>query len=196
MFRYHLLGLLHHGESVHGYALIKEYNHRTGRRVPSGNAYRELRRLEEVGMVRSSSKSQDGSEEGLMRVSYEITAKGIRAFDQWFLSVPYPSIAEEKELAGRLIFFGDVEPTKADGIIAHWEQGLLETRKKLEQKALRNASGKDNRSGRLLLQRRREILSAELRFIEHVKEEYGLKGETPPLPSAEPSRRAAAHRWK
>lgn len=176
MFRFHLLGLLHHGEAVHGYALIKEYNHRTGSRVRSGNAYRELRRLKQEGMVRASADlPEDNSDMG--RISYEITARGIHAFDDWFRAVPDPTIAEERELAGRLIFFDDVTSAQADEIVGSWEQGLLMLRKMLERDLMRLDRAEENRSRRLLLQRRRSLLSAELSFLELVKEEYGLQGK-------------------
>lgn len=189
MFRYHLLGLLHHGEAVHGYALIKEYNQRTGSRVRSGNAYRELRRLKEEGLVRTSSDLPPGANDDLGRISYEITARGIHAFDHWLRDIPDPTIAEEREFAGRLIFFEDVKHERADAIVGNWEQGLLMTRKILERDLMRVERDGENRSRRLLLQRRRSLISAELNFLELVKEEYGLQGNDA-RPSSTAERRA------
>src|SRR4051794_3579915 len=50
MLRYTILGLLRQGERIHGYALWKAYERRSGHRIQNGKFYRALKILADAGL--------------------------------------------------------------------------------------------------------------------------------------------------
>src|SRR5262245_61331844 len=116
MFRYQILGILRRYEG-HGYALGKEYERLTGRRISAGNVYRELQRMVGEGLIRQLPKARDGDQR---REPYQITETGRTAFDAWFSEIPRASAPGDSELAARALFFADVQPSVAKQVIEVW----------------------------------------------------------------------------
>ena len=103
MFRYVILGILRSGAALHGYALAKAYEQRTGAEVRIGNVYRELGRLEREGMVRRTAAPDAGDPR---RAPYEITAAGLAELQGW-LAQPALGAGGADEIAVRaLCLFG------------------------------------------------------------------------------------------
>ena len=73
MLRFMVLGLLRRGERVHGSALWKAYERRSGYAIQNGKFYRALKGLTETGLIRPMSNPQIDPR----RTPYEITAAGI-----------------------------------------------------------------------------------------------------------------------
>ena len=84
MFRFQILGLLRNRKAVHGYALTKEYNKRTGRSYGAGYFYRQLHELQAAGLIRDIPTPPEMDRR---RSLYEITDRGIEAFRSWFCAV-------------------------------------------------------------------------------------------------------------
>ncbi len=129
MFRYQLLGILRRCDG-HGYALAKEYEHRTGRRISAGNVYRELQRLVAEGLVRQRPKARG---EDPRRAPYEVTEDGLAAFEQWFSQIPRAVAPGDSELASRALFFAEVEPALVRRVLDFWRSDLWQLTKDLER---------------------------------------------------------------
>jgi len=194
MFRYHLLGLLRTANH-HGYALAKEYQRRSGVEVALGGIYRELRALNEQGLVRRLSTPADGDPR---RAPYGITEKGRRAFEEWFRELPPSSPCEESEFAVRVMFFAEVAPEDARAILEDWRRGLWDLSKRCEaelQRSLtRDGAAQDSYS--LLLRRRMGHIAFELEFLDEVEQTIAgvadSRGVT--VPQAEPAIAASVGR--
>lgn len=120
MFRYVVLGLLRHGPG-HGYALMKEFRRRSGWSTNAGNFYRELQRLAGDGLLRVVANPADADPR---RSSYEITAAGEAAFDQW-LSEPASLTGPRMDaLALRALFLAEADPIAALAMLERWQQEL------------------------------------------------------------------------
>jgi DNA-binding PadR family transcriptional regulator len=172
MFRYHLLGLLRNANH-HGYALAKEYKRRSGVEIALGGIYRELRALNEQGLVRRLSTPVDGDPR---RAPYEITGKGRQAFEEWFREVPPSTPCEESEFAVRVMFFAEVAPEDARAILEEWRRGLWDLSKRCEAELRRGLTreGGAQDSCALLLRRRMGHIAFELEFLDEV--EQTIKG--------------------
>ena len=164
MFRFHLLGILKSGGPKHGYALMKEYNDRTGFTVGTGSVYRELQRLSQDGLVRSVERPEGSTDRG---EPYDITDAGSAAFDEWFEAVSVHATDGEAELVARASFIGEVDPTAAAWVLTSWRRRYWTLSKDLEQvlrEARRNGVGTPSRVA--LIERRRRHAVADLQFIE------------------------------
>ena len=85
MFRFIVLGLLRRGRTLHGYALMKAYEKRTGVRMSTGTFYRELQNLVSDGLVRTVEREP---EDDVRRTPYQVTARGAEMFDRWLVRPP------------------------------------------------------------------------------------------------------------
>lgn len=169
MFRFHILGLLRKREPFHGYALMKEYNRRTGRNYGAGYFYRQLGELMVEGLVRSAPNPQGAD---ARRTPYEITELGLEAFDEWFQDIPHEPLESDVDQIARAMFFADVEPAMAARVLGVWQRDLLEKAKLLERD-LQIARGKhkDLADIRPMLIRRDLFrVAADLEFLEELGE--------------------------
>ena len=194
MFRFHILGLLRKREPSHDYALMKEYNRRTGRNYGAGYFYRQLGELMTEGLVRSAPNPLGADPR---RTPYLITDAGLEAFDEWFEEIPRETMESDVERVARAMFFSDVEPDIGARVLGHWQRDLLEKAKVFErdlQYARRKR--KDLADMKPMLIRRNLFrLAADLEFLEEVGEtinerrkqlEADPAAETPrPHPSAQ-----------
>lgn len=130
MFRFHVLGLLRNRASFHGYALMKEYNRRTGREYGAGYFYRQLGDLTSAGYVRPAQKKLGVDPR---RAPYEITDAGIEAFDEWFEEVPREPLESDVVRIARAMFFADVDPDRAARVLATWQRDLMDQARNLER---------------------------------------------------------------
>lgn len=166
MFRYHLLGLLRKND-LHGYALMKEYQRRSGVPVAPGAFYRELRVLLRDGQVERLASGKTAPR----RTPYRITERGDAAFGDWFDGIPDSTSCGENELAFRLLFFAEVSPERAARVLELWRRGLSQLTRDIEtdlqRKTTRGLQNGD--SAILLLQRRLDHAAADLKFLESVR---------------------------
>lgn len=186
MFRFHILGLLRSGEPRHGYALIKEYERRTGRGSGAGNFYRELQRLLCEGFVRAC---RAAPHEDQRRAPYAITPEGLAAFDEWFADLPRPSLPTDDEIVGRAIFFSEIAPERAARVVEAWRTDLQEMSKRLERD-LRHVPARTRGQPEvrpLLLRRRIRAIAAEMEFLDDLERTFALGAGAPEGNSREPA---------
>jgi DNA-binding PadR family transcriptional regulator len=130
MFRFIVLGLLRHGRTLHGYALMKSYRARTGVQMSTGTFYRELQSLVGEGLVRPVERAPD---DDARRTPYEITAAGEELFDGWLVRPPALAFGSDDELTSRTMFLHEASPETARRMIDVWKEELWLLSKKLER---------------------------------------------------------------
>ena len=173
MFRFHVLGLLRGRESLHGYALMKEYNRRTGRTYGAGYFYRQIGDLIRQGYVRPARK-EFGTDP--RRTPYEITAEGVEAFDAWLEAVPRRPLECDVLHVGRAIFLSEVQPLAAARILATWQRDLVEQAKTLERdlaEARKRAESALCDVRPMLIERDLRRVACDLGFLDSVGEMIG-----------------------
>ena len=167
MFRFHILGLLRNREPQHGYALMKEYNRRTGRNYGAGYFYRQLGELLTEGFVRSAPNPLGADPR---RTPYQITDRGIESFDDWFEEPSRETHDSSVEPIARAMFFSEVDRAVANRVLGEWKEGLLQRAKAL-QLDLQHAQArrKDVSDMRpMLIHRNLYRLAADLQFLDEV----------------------------
>ena len=167
MFRFHILGLIRSRHSSHGYALMKEYNRRTGRTHGAGYFYRQLSELLSEGYIRSTPNPMGADPR---RTPYAITKEGERAFDEWFEDVRPISLETDVDRVGRAMFFSDVAPDTGTRVLDLWQSHLLERAKILERELLEARAARKTETDMKPMLLRRELLriAADLEFIGEV----------------------------
>ncbi len=173
MFRFHVLGLLRSREALHGYALMKEYNRRTGRTYGAGYFYRQIGQLIRQGYVRPARK-EFGTDR--RRAPYEITEKGADAFDEWLEAVPRRPLECDVLRVGRAIFLSEAQPLAAAKILATWQRDLVEQARSLERdlaEARKRARGDLVDVRPILIERDLRRVACDLGFLDAVGEMIG-----------------------
>ena len=169
MLRYVLLALMSDGQPVHGYALMKAYEERSGIRLSIGNIYRELQGLVAAGLI-APAQNQPGAD--ARRSPYAITEAGRTALERWF-SVPAEGFVRESidPLHYRLALLGDLDAQRVAGFLEDLHAELCSQTRELErQKRMVCTSRSDVRSMRsMLLARRARRLAADIELIEDIR---------------------------
>lgn len=130
MFRFIVLGLLRRGRTLHGYALMKAYEKRTGVRMSTGTFYRELQNLVSDGLVRTVEREP---EDDARRTPYQVTARGAEMFDRWLIRPPQLAAGTDDELTARTMFLYEAPAETAHQMIESWKEELWLLGKKLER---------------------------------------------------------------
>lgn len=130
MFRFIVLGLLRHGRTLHGYALMKAYKGRTGVQMSTGTFYRELQNLVSDGLVRVVERTTD---DDARRTPYQITARGTELFDGWLVRPPQLTLGSDDELTARTMFLHEAPTETAHHMIDAWKEELWLLSKKFER---------------------------------------------------------------
>jgi DNA-binding PadR family transcriptional regulator len=130
MFRFIVLGLLRHGGTLHGYALMKAYRGRTGVQMSTGTFYRELQNLVAEGLVRIVERAPD---DDARRTPYQITARGSELFDRWLVRPPIIALGSDDELTARTMFLHEAPAEIARQMIEAWKEELWLLSKKFER---------------------------------------------------------------
>lgn len=130
MFRFIVLGLLRHGRTLHGYALMKAYEKRTGVRMSTGTFYRELQNLVAEGLVLAVER---GPDDDARRTPYQVTAKGAELFDRWLVRPPRLALGTDDELTARTMFLYEAPPETARHMLDAWKEELWLLGKKFER---------------------------------------------------------------
>ncbi len=175
MLRFMVLGLLRYGERLHGYALWKAYERRSGQGIQNGTFYRVLKSLVESGLIRPS--AEPGTDP--RRMPYEITAAGSAAFDNWMLTLDVLDGFGEDPISTRAQFLFQMphavaQPflvALADVLSARWrrieyDRDRVRTRRGItdEERSIRS----------LLLTRNLDRTSADLTWLRQAGETYAL----------------------
>lgn len=178
MFRFQILGLLRSRKPFHGYALMKEYNERTGRSYGAGYFYRLLSELHAAQLIRDS-PTPPGMDR--RRALYEITDRGMDAFDSWFCNVGTKNASNPRDQLGRAIFFPEVEPELRENVLTQWRRVLTTNAKSLQDQL--DAMGSKARSrGRvrpLLIHRELVRIRADLDFLDELERKMPPSGNAP-----------------
>jgi DNA-binding PadR family transcriptional regulator len=170
--QYIILGLMRHGEARHGYALVKEYNLRTGFRISVGHVYRELQRLLAKGWVDAVTNPPGADPR---RLPYVITSKGIAAFEAWLAS--HTSIVPPEchdELAVRAFFLSRNAASPTKKTLDLWKGELSlhhQVCERLHDDACRESktNGAASSLRALLLGRRLQHIAADMAFVDAVR---------------------------
>jgi len=190
-----VLGLLRNGDTLHGYALMKEYRERSGLQISTGNFYRELQRLTAEGLVRAATNPVGADPR---RAPYEITEEGSAAFDAWLCGRNLTVLGQcDDELSTRALFIAGAEPPVTRKILDEWREELWIRSKMLERarEAVLPWPG-STRQRRfapltLLLARRLSHIAADLEFVEKLRSAYE-EWLTPPRVDAPARARGAS----
>jgi DNA-binding PadR family transcriptional regulator len=171
MFGFVLLGLLRDQVPRHGYALIKDYETRTGFTLCSGNVYRALQRLVADGLIRVV-PGPDGGD--TRRAPYQITPRGVTVIDEW-LARPNPVGVgtHHDELSTRAALIGTPDPATSAQGLEQWREELLVLTHSL-QRLLGEPPAADRvdpevETRHLIMTRRVQQLAVDLEFIDRLR---------------------------
>ena len=171
MFRFIVLGLLRHGGTLHGYALMKAYRARTGVQMSTGTFYRELQTLVGEGLVRVVERAPD---DDARRTPYEITDQGAALFDRWLVRPPLITLGSDDELTARTMFLHEAPSDTASQMIEAWKDELWLLSKKFERERQneihRCASEHEGFSSLvLLLARRLRHIAGDVAYLDDLR---------------------------
>jgi len=171
MFRFIVLGLLRHGGTLHGYALMKAYLGRTGVKMSTGTFYRELQSLVAEGLVRIVERAPG---DDTRRMPYEITALGCELFDRWLVRPPIIVLGSDDELTARTMFLHEATPEIARQMIDAWKEELWLLSKTFErdrQAEMHRHAGEDNPFSMLglLLARRLRHIAGDVAYLDELR---------------------------
>lgn len=198
MLRYMILGLLRGDERIHGYALWKAYERRSGHVVQNGKFYRTLKSLADGGLIRPMAPPDSDPR----RTPYEITTAGSAAFDQWIVAFDGGHGPTEDEISSRALFVLELPADVArpfflgveDVLSARWKRIEHERERMLSRPGI---SDRDRLVQSLLLTRNLERASADLSWLREARAAYTqFHGAHPSVGSAlaPPARRRAGGR--
>lgn len=175
MFRFIVLGLLRHGGTLHGYALMKAYRARTGVQMSTGTFYRELQNLVAEGLVRNVERAPD---DDARRTPYEITPLGCELFDRWLVRPPAVALGGDDELTARTMFLHEAPAEVACQMIDAWKEEIWLLSKKFERdrqmEVHRCASeGSAFSTLALLLARRLRHIAGDVAYLDELRSALG-----------------------
>ncbi len=175
MFRHQLLGILRDGQARHGYALVKEYERRTGAETNTGYAYRDLGKLIDEGLVETADKEQGVDRR---RRPYRITDAGCACFDTWFSDVPSLDTGTDGDLAARAIFFEETDRDVVLDLLDRWRVELELLHRQIGQR-IEFPRRKVAMVGALpmILRRRQRLVALEIDFLEDLRPGCGSSAE-------------------
>lgn len=173
MLRYMILGLLRRGECVHGYALWKAYERRSGQIIQNGKFYRTLKGLAHAGYIRPMERPESDPR----RTSYELTPAGSAAFDEWVISSELLTSTAEDPISSRALFLFELSPDVASAFFLGLEDVLSARWKRLEYDRERVLSRpgiaeRERSVQSLLLTRHLERTSADLSWLREARSRY------------------------
>ena len=119
LYRYLVLGLLRNGAARHGYALMKEYQRRSGTQIGSGRFYGKLQRLAAEGLVTTATNPPGADPR---RTPYRITTPGAACFDAWLRDSPTPDTQPDDTLCARTLLLTAAEPDVASATLDRWRR--------------------------------------------------------------------------
>lgn len=171
MFRFIVLGLLRHGGTLHGYALMKAYRGRTGVTMSTGTFYRELQNLGAEGLVRIVERAPD---DDARRTPYEITPLGCDLFDRWLVRPPIVALGGDDELTARTMFLHEAPPDVARQMLDAWKEEIWLLSKKFErdrQAELHRCASEDSPFSTLalLLARRLRHIAGDVAYLDELR---------------------------
>jgi DNA-binding PadR family transcriptional regulator len=194
MFRFLVLGLLRHGRTLHGYALMKAYKGRTGVQMSTGTFYRELQNLVSDGLVRVVERTTD---DDARRTPYQITARGAELFDGWLVRPPQLALGSDDELTARTMFLHEAPTETAQHMIDAWKEELWLLSKKFERdrqnELHRCATEREPFSILvLLLARRLRHIAGDVAYLDELRDALDAMPAVPPTRVTAGTRAAAA----
>jgi len=169
MIRYVILGLLRHGASRHGYALMREYGDASGLQASVGNFYRELQRLHAAGMVRPVKNPPEADPR---RLPYETTTAGANEFDAWLSRRKHGGICTYEDVHSlRTLLALGTSPDDAVRVLEHWRVAINAERELLESSRDEGGVGDDARhAGKAIwIGRRLRHLAIDLEFVDSLQ---------------------------
>jgi DNA-binding PadR family transcriptional regulator len=185
MLRHLILGALRKGGAKHGYAVMKEMRERAGLRVSIGNVYRELKRLEADGLVRSVANPPGADPR---RAPFETTPAGVSVFDGWITSPPANLSDYRDEFCLRAMFIEDTDREVARAVLDQWRDELALHSRTLERCRERTLARRKGESGfailPFLLARQLKHIATDLTFVEELSSGHEAWVRPIALPSA------------
>jgi len=175
LYRYLVLGLLRNGSPRHGYALMKEYERRSGAQIGSGRFYCKLQRLAAEGLV-ATAPNPPGADR--RRTPYRITAAGAASFDAWQRDSTTPDTTREDELCARAMLLAAADPEVVFATLDRWRSDIWMRGSGIEEEhgravaTVRRNSAPSFDPLPLLLARRLKHAAADVEFIDEFRRGY------------------------
>ena len=194
MFRFIVLGLLRRGRTLHGYALMKAYEKRTGVRMSTGTFYRELQSLVAEGLVLAVER---GPDDDARRTPYQVTAKGAELFDRWLVRPPQLALGTDDELTARTMFLYEAPAETARYMLDAWKEELWLLSKKFERDRQNEihrcaTDGEPFSTLVLLLARRLRHVAGDVAYLDELRAALDEKlAAAPPVRSASSAAKTA-----
>jgi DNA-binding PadR family transcriptional regulator len=168
-----ILGLLRGGGRLHGYALWRAYEQRSGQRIHSGKFYRTLKSLAEARRIRLS--TLPGADHP--RRLYELTPIGAQAFDDWVLAFDAGRHASADEISARAPFVFELPAPVAASFLGVAGHALGARLKRLEHERERVLSrpglgDRDRTIAAALLARNLAHAAADLEWLSEMRSSF------------------------
>jgi len=171
MFCHLILGLLRDGRARHGYELVSAYRVRSAQAMNAGNLYRECSKMVSQGLIAPEENPPDADPR---RIPYRITELGRREFDAWLLAPSYPA------LDGWVLFAELLEPSDRVRLLTRLQEdlwlenkALVRAREDAMTRARRAPAASAFQPAAFVLLRRIKRLTAELEFLDELRQELG-----------------------
>ena len=188
MFRHVLLALMSSGVPMHGYALMKALEARSGVRVSIGNVYRELQRLRADELIVSVDNPAGADPR---RVPYAITKEGRAALGEW-LATPAQSFIRDSadRLYFRLALLGEVGADHSTRFLDDLQAELAVQVRSTERERALVKNGSPVLP--LLLGRRARHLAADIQLLDEIRNALSAAASAGAVKaSREPGRRTS-----
>ena len=172
MLRYVLLALMSDGTPMHGYAMMKAYEERSGIRLSIGNVYRELQWLVGEGFIGTATNPPGADPR---RTPYAITALGRQALGSWLAAPAYELMRVSPDpICHRLALVADIDPAQV-GVFLDDLHGELWSQTKAIERERAMVSQRGKRGDRvfptraILLGRRARHLAADIEMVDELR---------------------------
>jgi len=186
-----VLGLLRDGQRLHGYALWKAVEERSGRRIQNGKFYCLLKTMADIGWIRAARSPTD-----TRCMPYEITPAGSAEFDDWLVDVGEVDPAGDDAVSARVGFAFELAPAAGAACFATLENVLSARWKRLAHEreralARRHTDGREAMRA-LFLRRRLDHALTDLNWLREARAvAERLHAPVAPQITAAPRRRAS-----
>jgi len=188
MFRHVLLALMSNGVPMHGYAMMKALEARSGVKVSIGNVYRELQRLRAEALIVPVDNPPGADPR---RVPYVITQEGRTALSKW-LATPARSFVKDSadRLYFRLALLAEVGADHSTRFLDDLQAELAVQARSTERERALAKNGSPMLP--ILLGRRARHLAADLQLLDEIRSALSIVATRRPVATTrEPARGTA-----
>ena len=174
-YRYLVLGLLRDGTPRHGYALMKDYQQRSGTPIGSGRFYNKLQRLAAEGLVTTAANPPGADPR---RTPYRITSTGAASFDVWLRDSANPDSQRGDDLCAHALLLTAAEPAVVSATLDRWRNDIAMRGARIEEAHARALTTRRASPPSafyplpVVLARRLKHATADIEFIDEFRRAY------------------------